>query len=292
MQAMKTVLCGLAAAVLAAAVLGFGVCLAASTTVLDSNFVTAEMNRTDIPQLFADEARKLVPTGADFLLPVIDEAATDLEPWAREQAALVVQAAYDFINERRDFRVVLSLQEPKEYLVARVAEALQSNLLPGLPQVPADQMDAFLLVIEREVDARIPDLLVIDESFVGEDVMQPLRDAQRYAGYVRTGLRLLPAVALIAVLLIAFMQRRSLRLAGRYVGFGSVAGGAAAVVLALALRSALPAGIAASVPAPIATAVPGFVDRASQPLLLYGILLLVAGIGLVLLSLRPRPVEL
>lgn len=291
MRVMRVVAASLCGAVLSLVVFGLGAGLAASSTVLDADFVTSEMEAMDIHLLFADEAKKLVPPGADFLFPVIDEAASDLEPWAKEQAAKVVQAAFDFINERQEFRVVISLEEPKDYLVARLAEVLQTSLPPGFPQVPADQMDAFLGAIEREVDARIPDSLVIDGTFAGEEVMGELRTAQRYTGYVRTGLRVLPVVAVLAILLIALMQRWRARLVSRYVGSAFIAGGAAGIIVVAALRAVLPERIGAVVPSVIASALPGFIDRSSQPLLLYGVIVLLVGIDLVLLSILLRPAE-
>jgi hypothetical protein len=103
MSALRTITTLFCALVLVVALVLLGVAVSISTTVLNAGFVVSELNNVPVHSIFADQVKKQVPPEAAFLLPIIDEAAVDLEPWAKEQMAVLVEAASLYIKGHGEF---------------------------------------------------------------------------------------------------------------------------------------------------------------------------------------------
>ncbi|MFW6056546.1 MAG: hypothetical protein ACOC9B_04480 [Chloroflexota bacterium] len=286
MNIVRVGVSSLCAVILAVALLGLGISGTASSMVLDSTFIRSELQRTDAYLLLFEEARERIPSELSFLLPIIDEAEADLEPWAREQVTHVVLAGHAYVTESKEFDAVVSLREAKSYLMTRLQSMMANGLPEGFPEVPSSHEEAFLDLIEREVDARLPARLVVDETVVGDEFMMELRKARRYAGYATTGLWVLPIVAIVMILVIAFVQTWRGGLISAYAGAAFIASGAASVILTFATRQLAPGLLGVAVPAVVEPVIPGFVYRVTGPLLLYGVISLAIGVALVIVAYR------
>ena len=291
MRAVRTVTAILCAFVLVAALFLLGVAVSISTTILNPAFVVSELDSVPVHTIFAEEAKKQVPPEAAFLLPVIDEAAVDLEPWAKEQMAVVVRAASVYLKGQGQFRAVISLVEAKRYLETRVGEVLRESPPPGMESLNAQQLDSFVALIAQEVDKRFPDYLEITEAFLGEETMAGLRSAREFSGYVTWSLRLLPVIALVMILLIAATQAWRGRPVSRYIGAAFITAGGAGLIAALVARSTIPGMLSPEIPPEVSIVLPGLIDRCCNPLMIYSGVAALVGIGLVLLSFKLKPAE-
>ncbi len=230
MKAARIVFSVLCALALVLTFLLLGVAITASRTVLNADFVVAQL--TDIPvyQLFADQVKKQVPPEASFLLPVIDEAGADLEPWARQQAAVLVQSLETYLKGEQPFAATISFVEPKQYLGARLAEVLRQSGVLGLGDISEQDLQTFVDMIMGELDSRVPDEFVITESYLDAGTLSGIRSARDFAHAVTWGLRLLPVVAALLLLLIAALQQWRGRRIAAYAGVSLLAAGLGSIL--------------------------------------------------------------
>jgi len=291
---MKGVRIGIAvlcAVLLAGTMVLLGVAISLSRTILNADFVIAELDNVPVYGLFADEAKKQVPAEGAFLLPLIDEAGEDLEPWAGEQVAVLIRATETYVKGDLAFSATISLEEPKRYLAGRLEETLLDIGLPGLNMFSEEQQRMFLDQVLREMDNRIPDTFEITEAFLDAGTLAGLRTAREYAGYVSLSLWLLPVVALVLVLLIAWMLAWRGRPVTRFTGAAFAVGGIGSLILRVVAPPALADMALSGVPAAMRPALAGFIERCFEPLLVYGIVVLVVGALLVLVSFRLRSAD-
>jgi hypothetical protein len=258
--------------------------IALSTTVLNPAFVVSELAHVELHPMVAAEAEKQLPPEYGFMSDIIDEAAPELESWAHEQLATVVYAASAYLEGEAELRAAVSLVEPKLVLAAHIEAAARNSTLPLLQFIPADQRDAFLALMLKEMDNRIPDQVEVDETYLGADTVAGLRQARQYAGYVDWLRRLLPVVCLLAIVAIAAACSWQIAAADRYVGAALGVASLIALVAALVTRSRLTDALPAGIPEQFLGSVPGFIADCCRPLILYGVVTLVVGLGLVLLS--------
>jgi hypothetical protein len=266
-----------------------GVAISVSRTVLNADFVVAQVDEVPVYTFFAEEAKQRVPAGGEFLLPLIDEAAADLEPWAKEQVAVVVRAAERYIKAEGPFIAVISFEEPKRYLSGRLEAALLELGLFDLNQISEQQWQVFLAQIKAEVDARIPDRFELTEAFLDPGTLGGLRTAREYAGYVTLSLRILPVVALVVLLLLAWVLAWSGRFIARFAGGALLLAGIISVVAGYAVQSVVPGMLPPEIPSLVMTALPDIIAAAVRPLVIYGVVVGVVGLVLVIVSFLVRP---
>lgn len=292
MAALRVIICSLCALVLAISVVAFGVAFAISQTILSPEFMTSEIDEIDVHFMVAEQMVQELPPEAEFLIPIIEEGAADLEAWAREQVNKAIRAASAYLKGQQELYVVISCVEAKEYLKMRLAEIAQGPRPEGFPPIPEEHMETFTREVIREIGEQLPDTIVIDEAFLGEETMAELRTARQYTGYAMTGLWLLPLIALVMVLLIAVTYWWRWRPVTGFTGVAFLLGGGVSLAMALAVRALLPDRVLPpDAPAELAAALPDFISRVSYPLLLYGIVVAVAGIVLLLVFFRLRSSE-
>ena len=291
MSALRLLVAALCAILLAVTMVLLGVAITLSSSVLDTDFVVAEVERMPVHTLFAEEAKKQVPPEAEFLLPLVDQAAEDLEPWAKEQAAVIVRAAETFVQGDLSFTAVISLEEPKQYLADHLEEAVLASGLPGFELLNEKQLRSFLAMVVQEIDNRLPDTFRITEEYLEPDMLDGLRTAREYAGWVTWSLRLLPVIAILLVLLIAMVQLFRGRPITRFVGVALLVAGISSIVLWQVAPPLLSGMLPTNIPAAVSAVLPGAVARACESLLVYGVVVLLVGAGLVVLSFKLRAAE-
>lgn len=291
MNAVRLLVSALCATLLVVTMVLLGVAISLSVTVLNSDFVIAELEAVPVQDFFVEEAKKQIPPEADFLLPLVDQVAEDLEPWAREQAAVVIRAFETYVKGRQAFSATISLVEPKQYLAQNLEEALLGSGMPGLELLNEKQLQLLLQQILQEMDNRVPDTFEITETFLDAETLAGMRMARQYTGYVTWGLPLLSLAALLLVFLTAAVQRFRGRPVTRFVGVALLVAGISSVVLWQVARSMLPGMLPPDIPAEVGVALPGAIARACEPLLVYGVVVLLVGAGLLVLSFKLRTEE-
>ncbi len=289
MNAVRLTVSLLCAVMMALALTLLGVAISISRTALDSDFVIGQLTDVPVEDFFAAEARKQVPAGGEFLFPLIDQAAKDLEPWARDQTAAVVRAAEEYLHGDDAFSATISFVEAKDYLETHLLDALVQAGLP-VDRVPEGQLRSLIAQIMAQVDAIIPDRFEITEAFLDTDTLSSLRTARTWAGYVDASLWLLPLLALLLLLAIAWTQEWRVRGVARFVGLATVLAAIGTVVARSVALARLPSLVPSSVPPQLSVIVPDVIEQCTGPMLPYALMVALLGIGLLLLSFLLKPV--
>ncbi len=291
MNAVRLLVAALCAMLLAVTMVLWGVAISLSVTLLNGDWVAGELGYFPVQTLFADEAKTLVPPEASFLFPVIDKAAEDLEPWARQQTAVVVHAFETYVKGRQPFSATISFEEPKQYLSTHLGSVLLDSGLPGMEHLNPEQLQAFVDQLMVQVDSMIPDTFQLTESYFDAGTLEGIRAAREYAGYLSMGLWLLPIIAILLALSIAWVRAWRGRPVTRLIGAALLVAGIVSLILRVVVPPALTAAISADLPAEMSSAVSTFIYGCSGPLNVYGVAVAVVGVLLIVLSFRFRPVE-
>ena len=293
MSGTRTVLAWMLGFVLAVAVVLLEMAIVLSTTVLDPEFVTSKLASIELHPLVAEEAKKQLPPEGLFVVDIIDEVAPELEPWTHEQASTIVRAVDAYLEGDEEFRAVVSLVEPKSVLSVHVEATIRDLGLPHLPGLPVLTEDMIVELVLEELNRRIPDLLVVDETFLDVQTIGALRQARQFVSYLTLSLKVLPVVCILSVLLIVALCSWRLKLAARYVGAALCVAGIASLVVAGLARVYLPRAIPDAIPAQLVAFAPGFIADCCRPLFFYAAATLAAGVGVLLVTLwqhsRGRP---
>ena len=292
MSTFRVVIAVLCAALLAVTLVLLGVAFTLSRTVLNSDFVVAQLTTMPVHTVFAEEAKKQVPAEGSFLIPLIDDAAADLEPWAREQTTVLVEAFEKYVQGDEAFLAVISLEEPKRYLGGRMEEILGELEVPGLELLNAAQLQFLLAQVKADVNARIPDTFEVTESYFDARTLSGMRTAREYAGYVTWSLRLLPVLALVLLLLMAWALAWNGKSISRFSGVALLLAGIMSLVVSSVVQSVVPGMLPPGIPSFAFTALPAFIAECVKPLIVYASVVALVGAALVGLSFKlksPQP---
>ena len=80
----------------------FGFGFWANRTVLNPDFVIAQIDKLDVPSLAGEVLREQIPLEqilgeTEFMVESVDDVIADLEPWIREQVSAAIYAGYDYL---------------------------------------------------------------------------------------------------------------------------------------------------------------------------------------------------
>jgi Ca2+/Na+ antiporter len=158
----------------------FGVVFMLQSTILNADFVTAQVDKLDIPALvseFTDEMIDEFPEEASFvdIEQVIDDIITEYEPWLKEQINTAIYAGYAYVKGESDtLYITISLDEVKESLRESLWLSLKDNLKLDFSGLPEDVIGPFLDEYYGEFAGQIPKgLLPEDIANLPEDELRP-----------------------------------------------------------------------------------------------------------------------
>jgi hypothetical protein len=269
-----------------------GIVVTLNMTVLNPDFVTAELDKLDVYSVVIDQAKAQLP-GQEFIdEQTVNEIVTELQPWFEEQADTVIRDVYAYLKEDRELDVAVSLEPVRDAVKEKVREIVLESLPPESPQ---SEIDAYMAQIYAEIDNVIPATFQLNETSVGPQITAQLEQAKQVVGYVDTAYKILIAVAALLVLLIAVMQwwqpkpiTRSIGITFILVGAACIMGSLLDVLIVqflsrLAGESSMLLGLEAKLPQ--------LASDLTAPIRMYGIGFLSAGVVLVIISFLFRAPE-
>jgi hypothetical protein len=265
-----------------------GLIISLNLTVLNPNFVTAELQKLDVYPAVIEQAKTMLPSQQFIDAATVDELVSELTPWFEEQANTVIHAVYAYIEEDRELNVAISLEPVRAAVKEKVTEAVTNSPPPELQGASQSQIDAYLSQVYTGIDSVIPTSFVLDESVVGPQVMAQLQQIKQIVGYIETAYKALIAAAIFLVLLIALAQWWQPKPITRSIGITFILVGVACIlgplldyliiqVLSKAIRSS---GVLSGLQAKL----PQLAADITAPLRTYGIGFLISGIALIVIS--------
>jgi len=228
----------------------FGATFAMNRTILNPDFVIAQIDRLDVSSLVEEVA------GGEFPL---EQIPADLEPWIREQTHTVVYAGYDYLLGKSErLSMVIDLEPVRESLEESMGVA---GLIP-----PTIEINATMI------------------RMMSPETMDMLEEARRYIGYEQLAYRISIGAMIGIIVGLVFLHRR-VKGAARSIGIPCLSCGIPAFVGTLLAGSFATMLLAQLPPSPqLQGWLMQSINDLLAPLRMYSIGLMAAGIALLVVS--------
>lgn len=288
MHGVRGVFSGTLSCVLAVALVALGIVISLKLTILNPTFGISELDKLDGYSIISDKVREQIPAEEPYVAQLVDETIIELEPWLRDQTNTAVCAIYAYLKGDRELNIVIPLEQVRTCVKKNVEQTVLELLPPGLGGASQGHIQTFLQLAYAEIDKRIPEQIELDETFLGREVTAQFQKARQIVGYIQLGYRLSIGLAVLMILLIALTQSWHMKPVTLYVGIPVAIAGAVSLVGHM-VGGTLTPRLLDDIPPEIMPILPQLTTDATRPLIIYGIALLITGIGLIVLSIRLNP---
>ena len=285
MRIVRGIFSGIFSFVLVITLIALGIAITVNLTSLGRNFVISELDKLDIYSIISDQVKNQIPTEEPYIAQIADETITELEPWLKDQVNTVIYEGYAYLKGDQELNIVIPLEQVRTCLKDNVEQAVLESPPPELEGASQSQIQAFLSYIYAEIDNQVPPQIEITESTVGPEVTAQLQKARQIVNYIEIGYKALIGLAVLLVLFIALLQWWHIKPIGHHVGIAFTVAGSTGLVGTIAAKSFIPRAIP-NIPPEIMSRLPQLISDFTSPLQIYSIALLIAGIGLIVLSIK------
>jgi hypothetical protein len=273
-----------------------GLIISLNLTVLNPDFVTAEIKKLDVYSMVIEQAKTMLPSQQYISAETVDELAQELKPWFEEQADKVIHGVYAYLKEGRELNVVISLDSVRTMVKEKVNETVLSSLPAELQGVSQSQIDAYMSQIYAGINGVIPASFVLNAAVVGSQVMAQLQQVKQIIGYIDAAYRYLIGAAIFLILLIALAHWWQPKPIARSIGITFTLVGVVCILgplLDYLIIRVLSQFIGSSdVFSGLQTKLPQLAADLTAPVRSYGIGFLISGIALIVISVLFRSKQL
>lgn len=303
MNFLKGLLATLLTFLLFLSLAAFGTLFALRSTLLDPDFVVAQVQKLDVAVL-VEEATQVplgeqIPPEAAFLNEALYEAIAENEPYLKEQASAAIYSGFDYLLGKSDrLNVVISLAPVKDNMKDRLWQKFQENkdiLPPEVAALPPEILEQYFEEFYQQFEAEIPSEFAVDESSIPPDIMPVAEIIRQNAGYIETAYYGLIALMVVLVLCLILVHR-SVKAVTRELGVTFLIYGALEYAGVWATQRYLPEMPMPDIPPSLQTWMNGLIADLVAPMQVLGIGLMAAGAALIIVSfvyprLRPAAAE-
>jgi len=274
--------------VLVAALVALGIVITLNLTILNPDFAISEFDKLDAYSIITGKVRQQIPAEEPYMAQIVDETITELEPWLRDQTNIALYGIYAYLKGDQELNIVIPLEQVRTCVKGNVEQAILEFLPPEFEGASQSQIQAFLSLVYAEIDNQIPEQIELNEASLGPEVTAQFQEARQIVGYIQLGYKRLIGLAVLLILLIALIQWWQIKLIALCVGIPMAIAGAISLVGSL-VSGTLISGVLHNIPPEFMSILPQLITDVTRPLQIYGIALLVAGIGLIVLSIKLNP---
>ena len=267
----------------------FGVVFMLGNTLLDPDFVTAEINRLDVSSVATELISFQAPPEIPYLNEVIGETIDELEPWMKGELSTAIYSSYDyFMGRTENLSLTISTQTAKNALRENLWEAFSSSIPPELQGFSSDVKEQYFnQFFEQQFADFIPSTIEFTKSSIPPDVMATVEQVRSYLSYYQTAYYGLIGLMVLCALGI-FLISRDVKHTTRGIGTTIVAYGVIgyAITFALDYFSVEEQMIATTdgIPPALLTWMTQFMDNLMAPLETFDLVLVIIGVILITVS--------
>jgi hypothetical protein len=145
----------------------FGLAFMLNKTLLDPDFVTAELDRLDTSSLMREFISLSIqfPPETLYITETINKTITDLEPWMREQLNIATYASYDyFLGNSQSLNLVIPLEPVTESFRDNLWQAFLASPPPELQSMPPAVKERYFNELYQQLADNIPTTFEFTES--------------------------------------------------------------------------------------------------------------------------------
>ena len=285
MKFLKGLAITLLSSLLYLSLVALGLAFMLNSTILNPDFVVAEVNKLDVTSLAGEFISEQIPAEGEFMTEVIDDVIADLEPWIKEQASLAIYSGYDYLlGESQSLNLVISLEPMKESLRGSLWQSFQQSLPPELAGLPPAQAEQYFDEFYQEFSQQIPPTFEINESLLGPEVSAQLEQVRQIIGYAQLTYKALIGLILLLILCIILINRE-VRKTTRGIGISFLTCGVVEYAGIFFIKRFAPTQIAQfDIPSYLRGWLPQFLDNFLAPLEMFSIGLMAGGVALLIVS--------
>ena len=271
----------------------FGTVFMLNNTLLNPDFVAAEINRLDISSLVGEMLVIESPPEAPYLNRVINEAIAENEPHLKKEASAAVYSGYDYLMGRMpNLSLSISLQPVKESLRDKAWQAFLASPPPQLATIPQAMWEPYFDQFYQQLDQQIPSTIEFTENSLPPETRTQVEQARQAMGYYQLLYQVLLGLMLLLVLGIILISREvkdiTRRLGTPCLTYG-VLGYASVLALKYFDGTTLVDLTAAwlqqpELPAPLQAWLSQFMTNLLAPLEMFNLALLITGAVLIIVS--------
>jgi len=301
MSFLKGLLATLLTFLLFLSLAAFGTLFALRSTLLDPDFVVAQVQKLDVATL-AQEVTQVqlgeqIPPEASFLNEALYDAIVENEPYLKEQASVAIYSGFDYLLGKSDqLNIAISLAPVKASMKDRLWQLFQQNkesLPPEIAALPPEMLEQYFEEFYRQFEGEIPSEFVVDESSIPADMMSIVDIMRENAGYMETAYYGLIALMMMLVLCLILLHR-SVKGVTRELGVTFLVYGIVEYAGVWATQRYVPSLPMPDIPPSLQTWMNGLIADLVAPMQVLGIGLVAAGAVLIIVSFvypRLRPAE-
>jgi len=271
----------------------FGSAFMLNQTLLNPDFVTAEINRLDVSSLAGEILSEQIPVEEfpEELRTVLVNTITDVEPWMKEEISTAVYSGYDYLmGKTQSLNLIISTQPVRDSLKENLREAFQTLSPPELQGLPPAVKEQYFNEFYQQLAKDIPPTIEFTESSLPPEALAMLEQVKQYISYYQTvyyGLIGLMVLLVVGIILIS----RQVRDVTRRLGTPCLTYGAVGYAGIFATKYFIGAGglPLPEIPASLQTWLPQFLDNLLAPMEIFSLGLLITGIVLIIVSFVYKP---
>ncbi len=279
----------------------FGTLFALRSTLLDPDFVVAQVEKLDVSALVEEmtvfQLSGEIPPEAAFFEEALHGAIAENEPQLKEQVNAAIYTGYDYLLGKSDrLNMVISFEPIMADLKDRLWLLFQQNtesLPPEVAALPPEMLEQYFEQFYQQFEAGIPSDFVIDESSVPPEIMPLIDTVREYTRYTETAYYGLIGLMVLLVLLLILVHR-SVKGVTRELGVTFLIYGVIEYASVWAAQRYMPSIPMPDIPPSIQAWLNGFIADLMAPMQVLGIGLMAAGAALIIVSFvypRLRPAE-
>jgi len=270
----------------------FGTVFMLKATLLNPDFVVAQVDRLDVSSLAREAIEGQVsgqlPPEAEFLEEALYGAIADSEPWIKEQVSTAIYSGYDYLLGKSErLNLIVSLEPFKENLRDSLWQIFQQNLEelpPEFAMAPPAMLEQYFDEFYQEFAEQIPSEFEFDESQIPAEVMEQIVIARQYISYTQTVYYALIGLMVLLILGIVLLKR-DVSSATRGLGITFLIYGALEYASVWATRNFLPTSLPLpDIPSSLQPWLMGLINDFVAPLEAFSIGLMAGGAALIIVS--------
>lgn len=273
----------------------FSTVFALNSTLLDPDFVVAQVDRLDVAALAQEVTEEQLggqlPPEVAFLEEALSDTIAENEPWLKEQINAAIRSGYDYLlGESERLSLTVSLEPLKEDLRDKLWQLFQQNLEslpPELAAAPPGMLEQYFEQFYQPFAAEIPSEFAVDESSIPPDVMAQINLVRESISYAQTLYYALIGLMVLLVLGIILLHR-NVKGATRELGVTFLIYGALDYASVWATQNFLPSLPLPDMPPSLQSWLNGLIGDLAAPMGMLGIGLMAGGAALIIVSIVYR----
>jgi hypothetical protein len=157
----------------------FGIAYLLHATLLNPDFITAQVDSIDVSavvrDIFEEQVSGQLPEEAESLTEAVYNVIDEQEPWLKEQLNGAIYTGYDFLLGKTDqLEITVSLEGLKASLKDSLWEALQEELPEMLPDLVEQELGTYIDEHWDELAGQIPEEYLPSEAVgLSEEQLRP-----------------------------------------------------------------------------------------------------------------------